>query len=241
MRAVTLSLALCLAPAVARADPPPALVLWAWERPEDLRFVPSGVGVAYLRATVEVGPAGARVRSRRQPLFVRDDTWRMAVVRVELRPRGAALTPDAQARVVDALVRAARSPGVRGVQVDFDAPASQRGAYRAMLVAARRALPTATWLSMTALASWCAGDAWLDAAAMPVDEVVPMVFTMGRGGAEVLAGLREAHRFRSPACRASVGWAAGEPTVSLRGVTRRYVFSPRAWTPGLAASWYAAP
>ena len=241
MRAVIATLALCVAPSLVRADPPPSLVLWAWERPEDLRFAPRGVGVAYLRATVEVGLAGARVRSRRQPLLVRDDAWRMAVVRVELRPRGATLTPAAQARVVDVLTQAAAAPGVSAVQVDFDAPASQRGAYRAMLVEARRALPRGTWLSMTALASWCVGDAWLDAAAMPVDEVVPMVFTMGRGGAAVLASLREARAFRSPACRGSVGWAVGEPTVSLRGVTRRYVFSPRPWTPEGAAPWYAAP
>lgn len=241
MRALVASLALCLAPWVARADPPPPLVLWAWERPEDLRFAPPGVGVAYLRATVEAGPAGARVRARRQPLFVREGAWRMAVVRVELRPRGATLTPEAQARVVAALAEAARAPGVSAVQVDFDAPASQRGAYRAMLVAARRALPRGTWLSMTALASWCVGDAWLDAEAMPVDEVVPMVFTMGRGGAEVLASLREGRAFRSPACRGSVGWAVGEPTVALRGVTRRYVFNPRAWTLESAAPWYAAP
>ncbi len=241
MRAVTAALALCLAPSMAHADPPPALVLWAWERPEDLRFAPRSVGVAYLRATVEVSPAAVRVRPRRQPLFVRDDAWRMAVVRVELRPRGATLTPAAQARVVDVLTLAARSPGVSAVQVDFDAPASQRGAYRAMMVAARRALPRGTWLSMTALASWCAGDAWLDAAAMPVDEVVPMVFTMGRGGAEVLASLREARAFRSPACRGSVGWAVGEPSVSLRGLRRRYVFNARPWTPEGAAPWYAAP
>lgn len=241
MRAVIATLALCLAPWRACADPPPSLVLWAWERPEDLRFAPREVGVAYLRATVEVGTAGARVRSRRQPLLVRDGAWRMAVVRVELRPRGAILTPAAQARVIETLTQAASAPGVSAVQVDFDAPASQRGAYRAMLVEARRALPRGTWLSMTALASWCVGDAWLDAAAMPVDEVVPMVFTMGRGGAEVLATLRAARTFRSPTCRGSVGWAVGEPTVALRGVTRRYVFSPRAWTREGAAPWYAAP
>jgi hypothetical protein len=230
VRPLSALLALALATSAARADPPPALVLWAWERPEDLRFAPADVGVAYLRATVDLRPTGVRVAPRRQPLRTREGAYLVAVVRVEARPRATGLNPAARARVVEQLVEAARSPGVRAVQVDFDAGASQREDYRALLAEARRALPAGTWFSMTALASWCEGDAWIDAAAPPVDEVVPMVFAMGRGGAAVLGALRSRGRFRSAACGASVGWSAGEPTVALRGVRRRYVFNPRAWT-----------
>ena len=229
MRAVVAALALALAPARALADPPPALVLWAWERPEDLRFAPADVGVAYLRATVDVRPGAVRVAPRRQSLRVREGAYVMAVVRVEARPRGVAITPAARDRIVGAVVEAARAPGVRGVQVDFDAGASQREVYRDVLAGVRRALGADVWLSITALASWCESDAWLDAAALPVDEVVPMVFTMGVGGAEVLRALRGRGAFRAVACRGSVGWAAGEPTVPLRGITRRYVFNARPW------------
>jgi hypothetical protein len=230
VRPVAALLALALATSTAQADPPPALVLWAWERPEDLRFAPASVGVAYLRATVDVRPTGVRVAPRRQPLHVRAGAFVLAVVRVEARPRATELTPAVRARIVEQLVDAARAPGVRGVQIDFDAGASQRRAYHTLLAEARQALPAGTWLSMTALASWCEGDAWLDAPAMPVDEVVPMVFAMGREGPAVLGALRSRGRFRSRACGASVGWAVGEPSMALAGVTRRYVFNPRAWT-----------
>lgn len=233
---IALALALSLAAGAARADPPP-LVLWAWERPEDLRFLPPDVGVAYHRATVAVTPAGVRVAPRRHPVLTRDDAWRMAVVRVELRPRATALTEAARAEVAALLARVAAEPGVRGVQVDFDVPASQREAHRRLLVDARRALPAGTWLSVTALASWCVGDRWLGAP--PVDEVVPMVFTMGRGGEAVRAALARAGRFAEPACRGSVGWAVGEATVPLRGVRRRYVFNARPWTPEAARPWLA--
>ncbi len=216
-------------------------MLWAWERPEDLRFLPAHVGVAYLRATVDVRPTGVRVAPRRQPLRVREGAFVMAVVRVEARPRGVALTDATRARVVEALVEAARSPGVRAVQIDFDVGASQRGFYRELLADARRALGAGTWLSMTALASWCEGDNWLDAPALPVDEVVPMVFSMGADRGAVLRALRDRRTFQARSCRGSVGWAAGEPTVSLRGVARRYVFNARPWTADAARAWYPAP
>ncbi len=237
MRSLVALAALSLVPSVALADPPPSLMLWAWERSEDLRFLPEGVGVAYLRATVDVGPAGVRIAPRRQPLRLREGTFAMAVVRVETRPRDVALTALARERIVGALVEASRSPGVRAVQIDFDARASQRGFYRALLADARRALGAGAWLSMTALASWCEGDRWLDAPPLPVDEVVPMVFSMGAESDAVRGALRARGSFRSRACRESVGWAEGEPTVPLRGVTRRYVFNAQPWTAEAARAW----
>lgn len=229
-----LVLALSLAPRVVYADPP-SLVLWAWERPEDLRFLPPEVGVAYHRATVVVTPGGVRVAPRRQPLRMREGAWRMPVVRVELRPRTVALSPEARAAVVGVFVRAAGEAGVGGVQIDFDAPASRRQDHALLVAAVRQGLPAGTWLSMTALASWCMDDRWLGRP--PVDEVVPMVFSMGRDGATVRGELARRGRFVDPVCRESVGWAEGEPTVELRGVRRRYVFSARPWTQKTARRW----
>lgn len=237
MRAAFVALLTLLVARAALADPPPPRMLWAWERPEDLRFVPANVGVAFLQSTVTVTSDGAVVARRRQPLRVRPDTWLMAVVHVELRPRGAPWSLAVQRAVRDAMVTASREPGVRGVQIDFDAPRSRRGDYRALLTELRGALPTGVWLSMTALASWCLGDAWIDAPPPPVDEVVPMAFTMGRGGPAVLSALRASHRFTARVCRGSVGWAANEPGVWLDGVTRQYVYNPRAWTAATAAAW----
>ncbi len=226
--------ALSLASATAHADPPPSLMLWAWERPEDLRAIPDGVGVAYLRATVSVSDRGVRVAPRRQPLRVREGAFVMPVVRVEVERGHGTLTPTDRARVVAELVRAA---GGRAVQIDLDAPRSLRSSYGLLLREARAALGPTVWLSMTALASWCEGDRWLESERPPVNEVVPMVFDMGTDSRAVLDALRSRGMFRSGVCRGSVGWAEGQTTVPLRGARRRYVYNRRSWTPDAVARW----
>ena len=51
----------------------PRTILWAWERPEDLRFLdPRQVGVAYLAATLDLPDGRVLVRPRFQPLRVPD-------------------------------------------------------------------------------------------------------------------------------------------------------------------------
>ena len=57
------------------------------------------------------------------------------------------------------------------------------------------------------------------------------------GGTTVRGELARRGRFVDPVCRESVGWAEGEPTVDLRGVRRRYVFSARPWTQETARRW----
>ena len=63
----------------------PRLVLWAWERPEDLRFLdPQPVAVAFLAGTVELRHAEMGFRPRLQPLHVSRRMKLLAVVRVEV-------------------------------------------------------------------------------------------------------------------------------------------------------------
>src|SRR5687767_8486356 len=45
--------------------PPSRLVLWAWERPEDLRFAGSDVEIALQTGFVEIAGSGFRSRGRR--------------------------------------------------------------------------------------------------------------------------------------------------------------------------------
>ena len=62
----------------------PRLVLWAWEEPEDLRFLDTGhVGVAFLASTVNLNGEKASIRPRFQRLLVPDDAKLIAVVRIE--------------------------------------------------------------------------------------------------------------------------------------------------------------
>jgi hypothetical protein len=205
----------------------PSLVLWAWERAEDLRFIdPRRAGVAFLAGTVRVGPAGMSYRPRMQPLQVPQETRLVAVVRIETAA-GAAFDPETARRSAVEIARAGELRGVLAVQVDFDATASERAFYRELLMELRRQLPAAMPISITALTSWCIGDRWM--AGLPIDEAVPMLFRMGVGQAEVTNWMR-GHDFREAACRTSLGISLDEPWPKLPARRRMYAFSPSPWT-----------
>ena len=211
----------------------PRVMLWAWERPEDLTFAPQlGVGVAALDRTVTLRGAAIDVQPRRQPLRVDAATPIVSVVRIEA---DAAAAGDADpARVADAIVRAARRPGTRALQIDFDATRSQRDLYRRIVHDVRARLPRALPLSMTALASWCAGDGWLDE--LPVDEVVPMLFEMGPDRFAIAGRVRADAPFGEGRCAAAVGISMREPPGRLPRAPRAYVFSYASWTRESAAA-----
>src|ERR1043166_268329 len=162
-----------------RADPLPGLprtFLWAWERPENLDFIdPHTTGVAFLARTVFLRNGCVSVQPRRNPLRYTPGATLMAVVRVD---SNRSALPEAEP-VAAAIAEAAAIPGVRGLQVDFDATLSQRAFYRDVLHRVRSKLPKDMPLSMTALASWCEADHWIDG--LPVTEAVPMLFRMGPG------------------------------------------------------------
>ena len=205
----------------------PALVLWAWERPEDLRFIdPTRTGVAFLAGTVRLGPNGMSYRRRMQPLQIARETRLVAVVRIEAAS-GAQLDSETARRVAAEIARAGGLPQVVAVQVDFDATASQRPFYREMLMELRQQLPAAMPISITALTSWCIGDRWM--AGLPIDEAVPMLFRMGTGQAEVKNWMGSGQDFREAACRTSLGVSLDEPRPQLAG-RRLYAFSPSPWT-----------
>jgi hypothetical protein len=216
---------LLLLPACARRPDPlpgfPRVFVWAWERREDLSWIDTrSVGVAFLARTVCPRDDGVGVRPRMQPFLVPPNTVLMAVVRVESGGQGA--TADVP-RTARAIAGAATMPGVRALQVDFDAVASERAFYRALLRELRRRLPPQMPLSITALASWCESDGWISG--LPVAEAVPMLFRMGPD--RYSAG----SDFRGALCRSSVGVSTDELPSRIPSGRRVYVFDPRGWTP----------
>ena len=198
----------------------PRLVLWAWERPVDLRALSPDIGVAFLAQTVTATARAHIALARRQPLLVSPLTPLIAVTRIEI-PGGEGSAP------VDEIARAIAStaglPRVAAVQIDFDATLSQRSMYRRLLHAVRRDLPPAMPLSITALASWCMQDNWLDD--LPIDEAVPMLFRMGPAED---TGPRP--RLRAPACDGAVGTSLDEPLRASVARRRVYVFNAQPWT-----------
>lgn len=207
---------------VARA--PAGTVIWAWERPEDLRSIAPGAAVAFLAQTLELRGSTTSVLPRRQPLTVDPATPLIAVTRIETR--SAALTAAQREQAAAAIARTAALPRVTAVQIDFDAVVSERVFYRDLLADLRRRLPR-TPISITALASWCYGDDWI--ATLPVDEAVPMLFRMGVDERDIRIRLAAGEDFRDPLCRTSYGVSLDEPRPPLRPGRRLYVFSPRPW------------
>jgi hypothetical protein len=206
----------------------PTLVLWAWERPEDLRFVdPKQTGVAFLAGTVRLRREGMNYRPRMQSLQVTPQTRLVAVVRIET-VSGALLNAQVAREVAMEIARAGEMPRVVAVQVDFDAARSERSFYRLLLIRLRERLPPSTPISMTALTSWCIGDRWM--MGLPIDEAVPMLFRMGVGQAEVKSWMQSGRDFLEPACRTSLGVSLDEPWHQLPAGRRLYVFSPTRWT-----------
>jgi hypothetical protein len=205
----------------------PPLVLWAWERPEDLRFVRSGdSAIAYLAETIQLRDGEVRPRPRMQSLRVRDDAKLVAVVRVETDHSD--LNHSQALQSAAAIARNASQPRVVAIQVDFDATLSQRAFYRDLLLDLRRRVGAEKPISITALASWCMDDDWL--AGLPIDEAVPMLFRMGAGTNEVTTRLASGRDFREPLCRGSLGISTDERWRSLPGGRRLYVFNPQPWT-----------
>ncbi len=217
--------------APSRLDVFPPVVLWAWERPEDFTYLnPRQAGVAFLARTIFLEGGDVAVRPRFQPLRVAPGTVLMAVVRIETRGRKhLELSAAQRAAATDAIVQAADVPGISALQIDFDAVTSQRDFYRRLIFDVRKALPPSLPLSITALASWCIGDDWLEV--LPIDEAVPMLFQMGPDRDEVSRFLAEGRDFRAPACRQSAGIAAEEPHPTLSPGRRLYIFRSQRWTP----------
>jgi hypothetical protein len=205
----------------------PRVMLWAWESRQDLREIsPEKYAVAYLAETVFITDR-VEVVPRKQHLLVPENAKVMAVVRIEAPWSRARLDiPQLTQKVADELAHAARHNRVSSLQIDFDATKSQRSFYRELIKETRRRLPQEMPLSITALASWCSQNGWLQD--LPVDEAVPMLFRMGkeRGSLKNSAWNYQA---AEPLCQTSVGVSTDEPWPAITQGQRIYIFHPGPW------------
>jgi hypothetical protein len=131
-------------------------------------------------------------------------------------------------KIISLVMKTLQLDRVAAIQIDFDAASSERDFYRSLLQDLRRQLPDQVPLSMTALASFCAGDRWLRD--LPVDEAVPMIFRMGADDKTIRNMLAGGDDFREPLCQRSYGVAIDEPPDFQRDASRRvYIFNSHAW------------
>lgn len=212
----------------------PAELVWAWERPEDLRWLPLDVGVAYVASSVLLQGEDAQVYRRASALLLAPGASRVPVLHVDMSwRRPPALNAAQSRRVADELLRLAAQANRKVVQLDFEVRRSQRPFLARTIDAIRARLDPSIALSVTALASWCLDDYWLHEIA--ADEVVPMAFRMGPSQHALRARLLHQGGFTRARCGAAIGFSSDEPMMAVRE-GRRYYFSPQAWS---AARWQA--
>lgn len=208
----------------------PRLVLWAWERPTDLRFIDKQkISVAFLAKSIRLKSDAVIVRPRLQSLKLPESTTVIAVARIEANLEDKAqLSAGQREHTARAIADLSSLPEISEVQVDFDATRSQRAFYRDLILDLRRRLPANTRLTITALASWCMDDDWISD--LPIDEAVPMLFRMAGDGKSILNRLDSGEDFSAKPCRQSYGISLDERRPLILPSRRLYIFNPDAWT-----------
>lgn len=190
---------------------------------------------AVLVASLGLRGGGVEHGGRTRPLQLPAGVRLLPVVHVE----AAADAPDefspSQREAVLAAVRRhapAAAAGAGWLQLDFEAPARQWPAYGRLLAAVREALPPQVRLSITALAHWCLStDRWLDA--LPVDEVVPMLYQLGPHAELWRRRLADGDAALAQRCRGpAMGFATAEPPppALLTRTAHPYWFDHAAWS-----------
>jgi hypothetical protein len=206
-----------------RADP--ELWLWVWQRNEDLSFIdPAETKLALWVATIALDESGISVDPRRNSVVHPLGTELLAVVRLEARPGFDMSITERVAAEIGGLVEPL---GADEVQLDFDALVSQRGFYAELIDAVRARLPQHR-LSITALASWCFGDRWLETLA--IDAAVPMYYRMGPDGNQIRHYLSSQSQIPATICRDNAGYSLDEPEAPIVGTQRLFVFSAEGWS-----------
>lgn len=209
-------------------------VAWIWPDSNGPRPSAGFREAAVLVESLVLRAQGVERASRTQPLLLPPNVRIVPVLHVEAAADAPSTFTPAQR---DAIVAAAKRhvelavAGAGLLQLDFEAPARQREAYRELVATLRQALPPEVRLGVTALAHWCTQGDWLDR--LPVDEVVPMLYRLGANPEEwrgrfVRNDATLARRCRGPA----LGFATNDPPprALLARATRPYWFDESAWS-----------
>lgn len=209
------------------------IVLWVWERPENLYFInDKNISFAYLSGTVTKADKNLEYYSRRQPLRIPDKSNTISVIRIEDRSKDHIFEDKNLPEISDYIVKSCiEKTSNTACQIDFDATESQIEFYKKLVASVRDKLPKEMKLSLTALVSWCVNDkAWFDE--LPIDEVVPMFFRLGREENIYWQRISEGRLNISKSCQKAVGVATDETMPNKIYVKNKpiYIFNNEYWT-----------
>jgi hypothetical protein len=159
--------------------PMPPLILWAWEAPQHLTDIdPNTTGVAVLVASIRITPERLIVHPRQQPIVLPSHTYTIAVVHIDKPPVQVGLDATLVNYLADRIGAIYRQSKYQQLQIDFDTLPKEEGFYRDLLLALRQRLGEHAVISITAIASWCTNNRWLDKQQLPINYVVPMFFNL---------------------------------------------------------------
>lgn len=103
---------------ISRSRPEPRVILWTWERTEDLSMVDARyTRLAVLRKSIELRHSGILVRPRMNRLSAPPGTEAISVVRID-SDRGY-LPPETEWPMLAREIAAALPPNVRTLQIDL--------------------------------------------------------------------------------------------------------------------------
>jgi len=213
------------------------IVLWVWERPENLYFIKDkNISFAYLSGTITKTDKNLEYYSRKQPLRIPDNSKTISVIRIEDRSKDHIFEDKYLSEISDYIVESCiEKMSNIGCQIDFDATESQIEFYKKLVISVREKLPKNIKLSLTALVSWCLNDkAWFDN--LPIDEVVPMFFRLGREENVYWQRIGDGKLNISNSCQKAVGIATDEPMPNRIYMKNKpiYIFNNEYWT---QANW----
>jgi hypothetical protein len=215
----------------------PHLMLWVWEHPTSLSYINTHqIGVATLIATCDL-QENINCYLRHQPLLIPPNTYQLAVIRLQTISLDTSYLNSAYAALLaQKILEIYKTHSYRGLQIDFDATPSLRAFYQQLLLDLRKGLSKHESLSITALASWCTTDRWMENANLPIDYAVPMLYDLDpRISMRLRFQNYYLYRFTqlSPICRKAIGLATYEPWQPvLKTSAPVFVFTKGSWQSG---------
>jgi len=209
------------------------IVLWAWERPENLMFIKDfeNANVAFLAGSITIKDNEIQIQPRKQPLGLPENLSPIAVVRIDNFDTGLSLTPEQELSIENFILEmCTQSDKISGCQIDFDATVSEREYYEQLLGSISQKLPTDKELSITALVSWCNQNSWLEN--LPIKYAVPMFFRLGPDEKNIKKDLTGQDFMKSHKCQKYVGISTDESLPIGKYLKNRtiFIFNPDSWT-----------
>ena len=209
------------------------IYVWAWERPEDLRFLgkdKDSVVIVYYAGDVVIENGGMEITPRRNRLILPQDVPIIPLVRIDNFDNAEVLDDQRLGDIKKFIVQICSITGISGCQIDFDVLSSERAFYTRLISEVKKEISPNIPLSITALVSWCDKHSWLDET--EIDFAVPMFYRLGPDSMQIQTGRVGSTFLKSEKCQSAIGISTDEqlPRKTYLQGKDTYFFNPEPWT-----------